>query len=205
MTHKELMQALVEGKTLKDSGGNTTQLANDDYLIFNGSKVHGLDFSSYSWGIEKPWYETRLPGRVLCWVGDEDLSVNLKEMAHVVVQYESKTDYPFLDCFGNCWKYATPVTPADLESTITFDEKDFRDALRSRSKFYCEVTPKQSETLQKIAFEEGYTWLDGSNNVSDLDKECLEFNNERINRFGYCSQEFESDLLSFFYKVSLTT
>ena len=65
---------------------------------------------------------------------------------------------------------------------------NFEQALKDKKEFYVAVTPELSEELQKVAFECGVCWRNGTSGVVHTDKKWLNF--ESLGWFGYSSEPF---------------
>jgi len=59
--------------------------------------------------------------------------------------------------------------------------------------FSMKVTEEQSEIVQKVLFRNGYSWINGSTNVMQLDKEYLVFSNTVTNKCFLCWNNVYSD------------
>lgn len=107
-----VMQAFVDGKDIRVTGIThpTTELRNNK----QGRELV-WDWSRCTYTVFTPWYENIPEGGVLCWVQDSSNGDGYLEIIH---EYEDGNGHPYIATARSPWKFATPLTRAEIQVYI---------------------------------------------------------------------------------------
>ena len=106
------------------------------------------------------------------------------------------------DLFGTGTATATPTSTIKPIQVTKLTDNDL-----TNSKIYLGNDPVLCEKIQKRAFQLGLRWVDGDGRVSELDAECLFFDDSTINRmeFGDATKFAKSKFKQIYVVDSMTT
>ena len=113
-TTQECWQALIDGETLTNTGGNTVRLEGGVTVDKYGQPDYWYFDMPSMWGIYTPpkWYDNIPEGGVLCHVWDTDEDYVSRE---VVNKYIQDPHHPFVVDDGSSYECAAPLTKQEIQ------------------------------------------------------------------------------------------
>lgn len=123
----EAVRRLVEGEIFYENNGNIQLLYDNQDRTYpfkkciNGITICHFNFSTYKdWLIEAKWYERDISRGILCYVSDQSEKYLYRHKASIaiIIDYNANNDFKFLSNNDECWRYAKPITPSELNKFI---------------------------------------------------------------------------------------
>lgn len=112
---KDIIEALLEGKTIVGQNGNQFKLDKEGKLI--GAKtghpanLSNFNFLAANWEL-KQWYDDIPEVGVLCWVG---LTTQLQNhTVEIIIDYKKEEDGCFKSATSS-WRFATPLASNEVQ------------------------------------------------------------------------------------------
>lgn len=116
MTKKEMIQAMLDGRSFQNASGESVIRFHGDSFILelNDGSRHTLDINNLSYKNYKPvrtWEDDVRDGKpVLCWVSSENKH---EKVVAAPIDKINVNAFKYVDNEGDGWKYATPVKPSE--------------------------------------------------------------------------------------------